>query len=443
MQFNSVQFLFCFLPLFLAVYYIAPRKLRNGILTLGSLIFYWYAGDEHGLTMGCLLYFTVMTFLLGRIMEKRPSRGAMVFGWCVLIAALVILKCYDGGTHLAPGMSFYIFQMCAYLADVHHSVMPAEKNLLAYSSQILMFPKLLSGPLTDPGELRRQSREPQVCCQWFHRGLQELILGLSMKVMLANRLGGLWSQAGVIGYESISAGFAWMSLVAYAMRLYFDFWGYSLMAMGLGHMLGYDLPENFLDPYAAKSVSQFYRRWHATLGAWFRNYIYIPLGGNRRGTLRTILNLSVVWLLTGFWHGVGGNYLLWAGILLVCILNERLWLGKLLKKSHVLCHVYTVGVILLSWVPFAVGDFEQMLIFFGRLFCRGGEVLNPQDYLIWGESYLPLLATGAIMATPLPRWLWKKIRDWPIVDVALFVLFWLAIYTIATSAQDPFLYFQY
>lgn len=262
-------------------------------------------------------------------------------------------------------------------------------------------------------------------------------------MLLADHLGGLWSQAAVIGYESISSTFAWLALIAFALRIYLDFWGYSLMAIGLGRLIGFELPKNFDNPYASGSVSEFYRRWHMTLGLWFRKYIYIPLGGNRKGTIRTVLNLCAVWLLTGLWHGVDGNYLLWAGILCLLIINERLWFGKLLNRIGFLRHIYTVFVILLSWVPFAINNSSQMLIFAGRLFGQLGAALNRMDFWIWGKSYIVLLVAGILLATPFPEMLWNKVRKKAVADVFLFVIFWIVIYCVATSDQSPFLYFQY
>ena len=284
---------------------------------------------------------------------------------------------------------------------------------------------------------------PQYAAENIHKGLQELTLGLCLKLLLADRLAGVWSQATVIGYESLSTAYVWLALLAFAMRLYFDFFGYSLMAVGVGRMLGFHLPRNFDNPYASRSVSEFYRRWHITLGAWFRECVYIPMGGNRNGVLRTILNLSVVWVLTGLWHGIGGNYLVWAGILLLCILNERLWLGKLLQKSQVFSRIYTVLVVLLSWVPFAIGRFDQMLVFFGRLFGQMGMVLNTSDYVRVLGTYWPYLLAGVILATPFPEKLWKKIRNHPLTDILILGLFVAAVYCIATAEQSPFLYFAY
>ena len=443
MQFNSLQFIFGFLPLFLAVYYIFPPKARNVVLILGSLAFYTFSSSGNYRPAVLLVLCTVLTFLAGLTLS-RPSRGWLLAVYLLLMAALLtFFKVYAGGKHLPAGMSFYLFQMAAYLIDVYRLKFLPERNLLAFAGQMTMFPKLLSGPLMNPRQLQLQCKYITPSYDEFHEGLQELIVGLGLKVLLGNRLGGLWAQPAIIGYKSISTPAAWLALIGYAMQLYFDFYGYSMMAIGLGRMLGYSLPRNFNDPYAAKSVSEFYRRWHVTLGSWFREYVYFPLGGSRKGKLRTVLNLEVVWLLTGLWHGVGGNYLLWAGFLCLLIINEHLWMGKLLKKTHVIGRLYTAFVILLSWIPFAVGDWNQMLVFCGRLFGFCGEALNPRDFILWGRDYVGILAAGVVFATPLPRKIWEKVRYSTAADIVLFVLFWVVVYYIATAAQDPFLYFQF
>lgn len=442
MQFNSVTFLFYFIPLFLAIYYVFPSQFRNGILVIGSICFYYYAGTNKPLILSLLLGTTLFTYLIGRCLwRKRP----FLFGFAltVILGILVFFKLYDGGKYLPAGLSFYLFQQAAYLIDTYRSELRPERNLIRYSVQVMMFPKVLMGPLMTPLELKRQVKHTNYTVERFHKGLQELILGLGLKVLLADRIGGLWAQAAVIGYESISTPFAWMSLAAFAMRLYFDFWGYSVMARGLGYMLGFELPENFLDPYASSSVSEFWRRWHAGLGLWFRRYLYIPLGGNRKGLLRTVFNLLVVWLFTGFWHGVGGNYLVWAMFLFFVILNERLWLRYILKDAGPFAHIYTVVVILISWVPFAIGDWNDMVIYLQKLLGEGLEAINRYDYLTWFEQYRWLLCAGILFATPLPKKIWRSIRGHWLADVFLFVLFWICVYFVCTSAQDPFMYFQY
>lgn len=443
MQFNSIEFLFYFLPLFLAVYLIFPQRFRSLVLVLGSLAYYALASNGNYWWAAVLSGVTVLAYFAGLTLGK-PGRGYLLGLYLALLAAILIFfKLYDQGRHLPSGMSFYLFQIAAYLIDLYNLRYTPERSFLSFAGQIVMFPKLLSGPLMEPRRLQLESKYASPSLKNLRDGLQLLILGLGFKVLLASRLGGLWSEAGVVGYRYISVPFAWMALAAYAMQLYFDFYGYSLMAMGLGKMLGFELPRNFDSPYAAKSVSQFYRRWHMTLGVWFRDYLYIPLGGNRGGMLRTILNLAVVWLFTGLWHGVGGNYLLWAGFLFLLIVNERLWLGKILKRSRILGHVYVVFMILLSWIPFAIGDQKQMLIFVGKLFGQIGTSINGRDFLITGSDYGLLLAAGVFFATPLPRKLWEKIRHTTAADLLLTVLFWVVVYFVATAAQDPFMYFSY
>jgi len=443
MQFNSIEFLFCFLPLFLMVLYWTPRKGRGAVMVLGSLLFYALSSGGNYWWVGLLVGITGASYLAGRQLGKVKSPGLLAFSLGALLGILTFFKLYDGGRHLPAGMSFYLFQIAAYLIDVYCQRMLPERNVLSFAEQVTFFPKLLSGPLMNPQQLRLQQKYGRQTREGLHRGLQLLICGLGLKVCIANRLGSLWNQGAVVGYESISPAFAWLCLIAYAMQLYFDFYGYSLMAMGIGKMLGYDLPENFIDPYASRSVSEFYRRWHASLGAWFREYLYIPLGGNRKGTARTILNLGIVWLFTGLWHGIGWGYLIWAGFIFLMIVAERLWLGKWLKAHPVLSHVYLVFVILLSWVPFAVTDPGKLVVFLGRLFGQCGVTLNARDYMLFGADYFPILATSAILATPLPRKLCARWKDTTLGDLVLFGLFWLVVYFISTAAQDPFLYFAY
>ena len=443
MQFNSIGFLFVFFPLFLTLWFVLREELRRPVVILGSLAFCALASNGNYWWVGILVLITLGSYLVQAMPGEHSRRRGTVLFLLLMAAVLVFFKVFAGGTLLPAGMSFYMFQIAACLIDVCRGKIPAEKSFFAYMEQIVLFPKLLSGPLMAPEDLRIQQAGAERSFLNIYEGLRIFILGLAIKVILANRLGGLWSQPRVMGYAYISTPAAWMAIVGYTMQLYLDFYGYSLMAIGIGKMLGWDLPANFRDPYASKTVSEFYRRWHITLGAWFREYIYIPLGGNRKGLLRTCLNIAVVWLFTGLWHGIGGNYLLWAGFICLLILNERLWLGKLLNKSRVLCHVYLVFVIILSWIPFAVGEWDQMVLFLCRLFGRGGSAANPRDYVEWLEMYTGLLLTGGFVMTPLAGKLWNRLWDTVLADLLVFVLFWVSVYFIATAAQDPFLYFQY
>lgn len=455
MQFNSLEFLFYFLPLFLAVYYFAPSRFRSAAMVVGSLAYYAFSSNGNYWWVLLLAVITLFVYYAGLLIKRVRSVSML---WCllgILGAVLVFFKLFRGGRFLPAGMSFYLFQLTAYLIDTYRLSgkydqqgnalvrCETETNLISFFEQIVMFPKLLSGPLMNPAKLKTQQIENRNDVGNLRDGLQLLIIGLGFKVILANRIGGLWAEAGILGYGFISVPFAWLALIAYAMQLYFDFYGYSLMAMGLGKMMGYDLPRNFDSPYASKTVSEFYRRWHITLGLWFREYLYIPLGGNRKGTVQTIINLAVVWLFTGLWHGVGGNYLLWAGFLFLLIVMERLWIGNFLRSSKVFSHFYVVFAILLSWVPFAVGDWNDMVTFFGRLFGLTGMAVNAHDFVHHMTDYLWMLLAGIIFATPVPRRLWEKIRNTFVADVLILVLFWVVVYFISTAAQDPFMYFQY
>lgn len=443
MQFNSIGFLFCFLPAFMVVYRFAPNRIRPWVSVAGSIAFYALSCSGDPLCLTALLCTAVLAWGCSFLLEKHRKGWLLGAVLGVLGATLTFFKIFWGGKLLPVGMSFYLFQVAACLIDVYRGKIGTEKNPVRFFAEILMFPKLLSGPLMDPADLRQQAQCPEVSNDNLYHGLEKLILGLAMKVVLANRLGGLWGQASAVGYESISTAFAWMAILAFTMQLFLDFQGYSLMAIGLGQMMGFRIPLNFLDPYASKTVSEFYRRWHATLGAWFREYLYFPLGGSRKGTLRTVLNLLFVWLVTGFWHGVGGNYLVWAGILCLLIIGEHLWIGKFLKRTKVLGHIYTVFFIVLSWVPFAIGDWGRMVTFMGRLFGLCGQALNARDFILWGSDYLPILLAGALCMTPLPEKLCKKLSGTVMGDLLLLGLFWLAVYGISTAAQDPFLYYQY
>lgn len=289
MELFGISFLFYFLPLFLGIYYITSDKNKSLTILLGSVVFYFLQDGIAWWQVVVAVLLVTITFLFGLQVEKY--RFLLPAGLVLLGGVLVYFKCYQRGSLLPAGMSFYLFQMGAYLIDVRHGRTVPERSILSYGAQILMFPRLLSGPLMEPAQLKAQMAHPKINQYRFRAGLQELVLGLSMKVLLADRLGAVWNQAKVIGFDSLSAAYSWMALAAFALRLYFDFYGYSLMAVGIGKLMGFELPRNFDSPYAARSVSDFYRRWHMTLTGWFRRYVYIPLGGNRKGKRRTTVNI--------------------------------------------------------------------------------------------------------------------------------------------------------
>ena len=264
-------------------------------------------------------------------------------------------------------------------------------------------------------------------------------------MLLANQIGSLWRQVGNIGYESVSTPLAWMGIAAYSLQLYLDFCGYSWMALGLGRMLGFRLPRNFEHPYAARSMQDFWRRWHISLSSWFRDYVYIPLGGSREGTARTYLNLLAVWVLTGLWHGSTLNFLLWGLLLFALIALERAGWGRVLARSRVISRVYMVLMIPLSWLLFAIPSVSRIGVYLGRLFplVSQGIAVNAGDWLQYGKQYWWLLVLGIVFSTPGPEKLWNRIRGTWLGTVTLAVLFWACVYCMSVATNDPFMYFSF
>ncbi len=354
------------------------------------------------------------------------------------------------GKGLPLGMSFYTFQMLSYLLDVYKGKYERELSVLRLGTYVTMFPQLLSGPLVGYDELRGSLYSREFGRENIQEGLKLFTLGLAEKVLLADRVGLLWNEVQVTGFESISTPLAWLAAIAYSMRIYFDFNGYSLMAIGLGRMLGFELPENFRDPYMATGVRDFYRRWHMTLGRWFGKYVYIPLGGNRKGLPRTILNLLAVWSLTAVWHGATANFLIWGMLLWLAIVLERLLeaagLSRLFRKGlgRVFAHLYVWILIPVTWVCFAVTDIGELQIYLGRMFGVVPAVRNSLvDWKNALESYWPLLAAGAFACTPGLNRLFRKGKDTLPGVLVLAALFWFCVWKLQSEGQNPFMYLDY
>lgn len=450
MVFSSFEFLFRFLPVFLFIYYVTPKKFKNFILFAGSMAFYTVGEAEYVL----LLFASVLVnYLFGRLMYRGFDEGRGTKQKVLLILALG----YDFGllfffkySGLAPklplGISFYTFQIAAYIIDVYRGKIPSEKSFIKLGTYLTMFPQLVAGPIINYSEVRVRLNGRTVTLKRFEDGLKTLIIGLGAKVIVADRIGLLWNNIQGIGFSSISTPLAWIGAFAYSIELYFDFAGYSMMAIGLGNMLGFEIPKNFRHPYISKSVSEFWRRWHITLGKWFREYVYIPLGGNRKGKGRTFFNLFVVWTLTALWHGSGANYLIWGASLLFLLALEKLFLLPYLEKSKFLCHVYLLFVVPLTWVAFAVTDIRQLGIYFARLFPFFGQteaIINQSDYIKYLGDYWPLFLLGVLFATPIPAALYRVIREKWIGSISVAVILVLSLYYLAVSTNNPFLYFNF
>ncbi len=454
--FCSLEFLFRFLPVFLFAFYVTPRRYRNATLFIGSVLLYACAQPRYVLL---LLAVTALNYLVGlrmedasRIHHRRRRRVAMS-KWLLLagatdigiLAFFKIAGAATGNLLLPLGLSFYTFKLVSWQADLFRGVTEAEHSFWRFGAYICMFPQITSGPIMRYEDAREGLMGERISPEQFEEGLRLLVLGLAAKVLLADRLGILWNDIQTIGFESISTPLAWLGAFAYSLQLYFDFEGYSLMAVGIGIMLGFPYVRNFDQPYSASSVSDFWRRWHMTLGSWFRDYVYIPMGGNRRGTKRLIVNLTVVWLLTGIWHGNGLNFIVWGLAVGGIIILEKLIYGAWLKKRRVLSHIYVLTLVPLTWMIFAINGLRELGVYFARLFpfFGIGETLNAGDIGKYLSMYWPYLLTGVLCCIPALARIYEKWKNKWFVTILLFLLFWAAVYRLSISAGNPFLYFSF
>lgn len=465
--FSSLEFLFVFLPVFFAVYFLVPDRYKNVWILLGSLTFLAY-GTGSAVDVLLLIACTAVNWLAALGMGKYPARRRLVFllGLVWDLGELFLFKylnfllgtvsglagLFGAETSVAAarlvlpvGISFYTFQVVAYLADVYRGKIPAERSFLKLAVWICMFPRLVEGPIVPYSAVSERMTQRHHSLRAVNAGLIQFTLGLGMKVLLANQIGKLWHDVGTIGFSSISTPLAWMAAVAYSMQIYFDFCGYTMMALGLGRMMGFSLPRNFRHPYMALTMTDFWRRWHITLGTWFREYVYIPLGGNRNGKGKTVRNLLAVWLLTGLWHGASWNFVLWGLLTCLLILTEKYWTGEFFGRVPAAGHLYMALVIPLMWMVFAIRDFTKLGVYFSRLFpfFGGGTDVFSGDWLKYGKTYGLLLLVGALFCTNYPRRLFRKIRGSVLCTVLLLAIFWVSVYCICIGRNDPFMYFRF
>lgn len=464
MVFSSLQFIFIFLPIFFAVYYIVPLRMKSVVLLIGSLCFY-FVGTLHNPEHFIVFLLSILTdFTVGLLIEKHQKykKPLLALGVIFHLICLVTFKytnfivgelnSYIPDLEMAfsvvlpIGISFYTFQGISYIVDIYRGKFPAEKSLLHFAVYISMFEQLIAGPIVTYGQVKNELHRPSLSGKEAIKGLGTFIFGLGLKVLLANPVGKLWTDVQNIGFESISTPLAWMSIIAFSLQIYFDFFGYSLMAIGLGKMLGFNLPKNFDFPYLSRSMTEFWRRWHMTLGSWFREYVYISLGGNRDGKLATVRNLMLVWLLTGIWHGAGYNFILWGMTLFIIIIIEKFVIGRFLNKVPVISHLYMLLLIPLTWAIFAIDDINQLGIFFSRLFpISDGVVWSVfrYDYLKYLKLYWPFFVVGILFSTHLPFKLLKRIKKPVILWLLLGAVFVTSVYCMYRGYDDPFLYFRF
>lgn len=467
MVFSSLTFLMLFLPAVLLIYFAVPRQGKNAVLFIFSLLFYAWGEPIY---VGLMIFSTVLDYTCGWLVEKYRGTSKQKIGLLISVftnlGLLFFFKYTDFfigtintvfGTDIAMlnlplpiGISFYTFQTMSYTIDVYRGDAKVQKNILSFGAYVSLFPQLIAGPIVRYQDVADQLNERTHSFDRFGNGVKRFVTGLGKKVLLANNIGLLWDAISKTAAENLTTLAAWLGIIAFAFQIYFDFSGYSDMAIGLGKMFGFEFLENFNYPYTSKSVTEFWRRWHISLGTWFRDYIYIPLGGNRKGLPIQIRNIAIVWLLTGFWHGASWNYVLWGVFYGLLLMAEKLFLLKWPKKAPAFVgHIYTMFAVLFGWVLFAFEDFGKGVAFLKTMFGGGaGFISNSTLYQIL--SYLPLLIVCLVAANPLAKKIYGKLSCKAGEGVLLTVdsvriagIMLLSIAYLISGSYNPFLYFRF
>ena len=471
MVFSSIPFLFFFLPFFLILYYIVPFKVKNYILMVFSLLFYAWGEPVYILL---LLFSSIVDYCNGKWIEKNKDNAKkkkffLLLSIVINIGLLGFFKYIDffiGNINqlfhlsipllnlgLPIGISFFTFQTMSYSIDVYRGEVKAEHNFFYFMTYVSMFPQLIAGPIVRYETVSQELYQRKVNQTNFSNGLIRFIQGLFKKVLLANNIGLLFSILSGMPIHEISVLTGWLAVIAFTFQIYFDFSGYSDMAIGMGLMLGFHYLENFNYPYIAKNITEFWRRWHISLSSWFRDYIYIPLGGSRTSKIKHIRNLLIVWTLTGFWHGSSWNFLLWGLYYGILIVLEKFVLQKHLQKlPSLLQHIYTIFFVLIGWLLFAFTDFNQLISYFKILFGFSSQGWIDHTFLYYFGNYFLILILCTIFSTPIYPKIIKKIENTSYPRKAIFFFTILFIYIIllvittaylVSNTYNPFLYFRF
>lgn len=458
MIFSSILFIFRFLPIALILYYITPQKYKNLILTLLSLVFYSWGEGKYFLIMIASI---IIDYTAGRLIyryknEIKKKTIVLCISLVFNLGLLFFFKYFNffidninnifnfaikGVKITLPlGISFYTFQTMSYSIDVYRGKIVPEKNIINFAAFVTLFPQLIAGPIVKYTDINKEISRRVITKDNVEVGIEKFILGLGRKVLIANNIGMLWTEVEGIGFENISTPLAWLGIISFGLQIYFDFSGYSLMAIGLGKMLGFNFPENFNYPYISRSISEFWRRWHITLGSWFKEYVYIPLGGNRKGKVRVTFNLFIVWALTGLWHGASYNFLLWGLFFFLLISIEKLGLINFLNKHRVFSHIYTIVLLLIGWTLFAITDFNGICEYLSKLFFYS----NGEEWIYYLRNYGVSLIIAIIFSLPLVSMFYKKIDNFKwIKTIILMGIFIISVAYLVDATYNPFLYFRF
>ncbi len=465
MVFSSILFLFLYLPVTLAVYYLVPARWRNVWLFAVNLVFYGWGEPVYILLMVfsiCLNYVSGLLIGKHRDTDRKKARRVLVVNTVLNLAMLFFFKYFDLmartlsaipgvdiptlGLSLPIGISFYTFQTMSYPIDVYRGDGHVQRNFIKFGTFVALFPQLIAGPIVRYKDIAAQLDERHETLDKFASGVQRFIVGLAKKVLIANNVGMLWDVYADAAPGQLTFMGAWLAAIAFSLQIYFDFSGYSDMAIGLGRMLGFEFLENFNYPYISKSVTEFWRRWHMSLGTWFRDYVYIPLGGSRKGLPRQMLNLLIVWALTGLWHGASWTFLFWGLYYAFFLILEKLFLLRWLDRHHAAGHVYTLLVAVSGWVIFQQTSVSQTLVFFQAMCGLGPAGFCAGQDLYYLSSFGPVLLAACFASLPAGKALFAKLPE-KVRAVSVPVLI-LAVLTVSTaylvdSTYNPFLYFKF
>ncbi len=476
MVFSSLTFLFAFLPITLIVYYLVPKKAKNIVILISGLVFYAWGEPIYVLAM---IASTFIDYTAGRIIAKYDDRPKI--RTICLIVSLVMnlgllgtfkylgflinsanawfgLNIPNPNLPLPIGISFFTFQSMSYTIDLYRRNIKVQKNAVSFMAFVTLFPQIVAGPIVRYEDIQNEIDDRTITEKQLGDGISRFITGLGKKVLIANNIGALWSEIKLLDYGELSAVTAWLGILAFTFQIYFDFSGYSDMAIGLGKMMGFNFPENFNYPYMSHSISEFWRRWHMTLGGWFKSYVYIPLGGNRKGLPRTLLNLFIVWTITGIWHGASWNFMLWGAYFGVLIILERLFLGKWLEKiPSFFSWLYTFVLVIFGWIMFDavdtktvfIGDmFSQVFGYIGAMFGANGVFLD--NYAInaavnYGLIFAVCIIGSSDIIKIAADFIRKKAPEWIqyAFPVGQTVVMLASVAYITTSSYNPFLYFNF
>ena len=465
MVFSSIVFMFIYLPVVLAIYYCMPVRYRNVWLFAVNLVFYGWGEPVYIILMLfsiCLNYVSGRVIGYSRVENPRRAKTVLIINTAVNLLLLVFFKYFDLltqtansifgtnipalGLTLPIGISFYTFQTMSYPIDVYRGDSDVQENFISFGTFVALFPQLIAGPIVRYKDVASQLNYRANSAQQFASGIDRFMQGLAKKVLIANNLGLLWDVYSVTGSGELTVVGAWLGAVAFSLQLYFDFSGYSDMAIGLGRMLGFEFLENFNYPYISKSVTEFWRRWHISLGTWFRDYLYIPLGGNRRGLPRQLLNILVVWALTGLWHGANWTFLLWGLYYAIFLLLEKVFLLKKLDTLPILGHFYTVIVAICGWVIFQLDSVKEVAVFYKAMFGFGEAGFISDMDVFYGKSYLLMLVIAIVASTPLLRNFYKRIPakiQSVMTPIMIFAVLIVSTAYLVDATYNPFLYFRF